>query len=306
MAVLFVRLFAGRVRRTNFVVHTFSTSSNVSSGVCGSTSVSPNVYAWQVYVGLMVLQLALAWVVPGFMQEGLVVVFLGYKSVMYKCDVIGCIYITMIAAATLDYYSMFCMREIIENFGYLMTVAMIVGLGVSFFISQGCMSGSFIYGVFMGRRLNVRIGHVDLKMWLEVRVLRMHGSSTSSIWLRDSLIMSQNVAFMRRVHRPTWDIFQEKWGSHVILWNFAGVPFIYSVIYMATHDPFKYELSAPTYIALYGTLPTAPPCHRRVAFRWIRTQVMVTHVLFTEPPQKFHICSKMCIYSLWEVVERWR
>ena len=75
----------------------------------------------------------------------------------------------------------------------------------------------------------------------------------------------------------TWDMFHEKWGFMVIFWNFAGVPFVsplhvddicnfvernfqtyvYSVVYMARHDPSEYKFSAPAYIALYATLLTA-------------------------------------------------
>lgn len=45
----------------------------------------------------------------------------------------------------------------------------------------------------------------------------------------------------------------------VIFWNFAGVPFsyVYSVVYMASHDPSKYQFSTPTYVVLYATLLTA-------------------------------------------------
>jgi hypothetical protein len=62
----------------------------------------------------------------------------------------------------------------------------------------------------------------------------------------------------------------------VIFWNFAGVPFVrcllisyspvtyvhfetyvYSVVYMASHDPSKYRFSTPTYILLFTTLLTA-------------------------------------------------
>ena len=95
---------------------------------------SPNWYAWKVYGGLIIYQLFLAWWVPGYMQEGLPVPSLGYKTLMYKCNAIGCIYITMITAAALHYYNIFRMTEIIDNFGHLMTVAMIYGFGVSFFM----------------------------------------------------------------------------------------------------------------------------------------------------------------------------
>ena len=130
------------------------------------------------YTGLIVYQLFLAWVVPGYMQEGLPVPSLNYRTLVYKCNAIYCIYITMITAAVLHYYNIFRLTAIIDNFGHLMTVAMIYGFGVSFFMyfitvatgNQIRMSGNFIYDVFMGACLNPRIGPVDLKMWLEVRI----------------------------------------------------------------------------------------------------------------------------------------
>lgn len=33
--------------------------------------------------------------------------------------------------------------------------------------------------------------------------------------------------------------------------------YVYSVVYMASHDPSQYKFSTPTYIALYVTLITA-------------------------------------------------
>ena len=137
-----------------------------------------NAYAWKVYSGFFFFQLFIAFIVPGYQQEGLPVPSLGYKTLMYKCNAIGCIYITMITAAVLHYYNIFRMTEIIDNFGHLMTVAMIVGFGVSFFmyfitVATGNairMSGNFIYDVFMGAALNPRIGPIDLMMWAEVRI----------------------------------------------------------------------------------------------------------------------------------------
>jgi len=65
----------------------------------------------------------------------------------------------------------------------------------------------------------------------------------------------------------------------VIFWNFSGVPFVssdpficqfflvdpsyarqsyvYSVVYMASHDPAKYHFSIPGYILIYSVLLTA-------------------------------------------------
>lgn len=134
--------------------------------------------AWKFYTGLVVYELFLAYVVPGFMQEGLPVPSLGYKTLMYKCNAISCVYITYATFAILHYYGIFRVTEVMDNFGHIMTVAMIYGFGVAFGMyfltvatgNQIRMSGNFLYDVFMGACLNPRIGPVDLKMWLEVRI----------------------------------------------------------------------------------------------------------------------------------------
>lgn len=97
---------------------------------------------------------------------------------MYNCNALTSLYATMGTAAALHYYGIFRLTEIIDNYGHLMSVAMIWGFGVSFgmyFVAiatgtQMRMSGSFIYDVFMGASLNPRLGPVDLKMWAEVRI----------------------------------------------------------------------------------------------------------------------------------------
>ncbi|KIK54331.1 hypothetical protein GYMLUDRAFT_48874 [Collybiopsis luxurians FD-317 M1] len=185
-------------------------------------------------LGQLFFQLFLAWVMPGYMQEGLPVPSLGYKTLMYNCNALTFLYATMAAAAALHYTGVFRLTEIIDNYGHLMSVSMIWGFGVSFgmyFVAlatgtQMRMSGNFIYDVFMGASLNPRIGPIDLKMWAE-------------------------------------DMFHEKWGFMVIFWNLSGVPFsyVYSVVYMASYDPSKYRFSTPTYIALYTTLCVAYYIH---------------------------------------------
>lgn len=84
----------------------------------------------------------------------------------------------MITAAVLHTTHIFRLTEIIDNYGHLMTVAMIYGFAVSFGVyavtvlqgNQIRMSGNVIYDVFMGASLNPRIGPIDLKMWAEVRI----------------------------------------------------------------------------------------------------------------------------------------
>jgi hypothetical protein len=115
---------------------------------------------------------------PGYVQEGLPVPSLGYKTLMYNCNAILSVYCTFITAAVLHHYHIFRLTEIIDNYGHIMSVAMIWGFAVSFgtyfwTVARGeqiRMSGNFIYDVFMGAALNPRIGPVDLKMWAEVRI----------------------------------------------------------------------------------------------------------------------------------------
>ncbi|EIN05960.1 ERG4/ERG24 ergosterol biosynthesis protein [Punctularia strigosozonata HHB-11173 SS5] len=246
---------------------------------------SPNLYAWKVYSGLIVYELFLAYVMPGFMQEGLPVPSLGYKTLMYKCDAYLSVYTSIATAAALHYFNIFRLTAIIDNYGHLMSVAMIWGFAVSFgmyFITvargeQMRMSGNFIYDVFMGACLNPRIGPVDLKMWAEVRIpwvivffLSVSGACKQ---YETYGYVTPNMAFMvlatwlylnacckgEECIPQTWDMYHEKWGFMVIFWNFAGVPFtyVYSVVYMASHDPENYRWSTPAYVAIYTTLLTA-------------------------------------------------
>lgn len=112
------------------------------------------------------------------MQEGLPVPSLGYKTLMYKCNALPSLVVTLITAAVLHTTHIFRLTAIIDNYGHIMSVAMIYGFVVSFGMyffavatgTQMRMSGNFIYDVFMGASLNPRLGPIDLKMWAEVRI----------------------------------------------------------------------------------------------------------------------------------------
>ena len=126
----------------------------------------------------MLVEFLLAWIMPGYMQEGLPVPSLNYKTLMYKCNALGCLYSTLIIAAALHVSGVFRLTQIIEHFGEYMTVSMIAGFAVSFATyfhavfthTTHRMSGNFMYDFFMGAALNPRIGPIDLKMWAEVRI----------------------------------------------------------------------------------------------------------------------------------------
>ncbi|KAJ7577037.1 ERG4 ERG24 ergosterol biosynthesis protein [Mycena floridula] len=246
---------------------------------------SPNLYAWKVYSGMFFYQLFLGWAMPGYKQEGLPVPSLGYKTLMYNCNALTSLWTTLFTAAILHTTGIFRLTEIIDNYGHLMSVACIYGFSVSFGVyffavatgTQMRMSGNFIYDVFMGASLNPRIGPIDLKMWAEVRIpwvivffLAVSGGCKQ---YEEFGYVTPNMAFMilatwlyinacakgEECIPQTWDMYHEKWGFMVIFWNFAGVPFsyVYSVVYMASHDPSEYRFSTPTYVVLFTTLLTA-------------------------------------------------
>lgn len=234
------------------------------------------------YGGLVVFQFVLAVVMPGYMQEGLPIPSLNYKTLMYKCNALSSFYATLIVCAGLHLSGVYRLTNIIEHFGEYMTVSMIAGFAVSFATyfhavltgTSHRMSGNFAYDLFMGAALNPRIGNVDLKMWAEVRIpwVLLFLISVSGACQQYEVYgsVTPNMAFMvlctglyinacakgEECIPQTWDMFHEKWGFMVIFWNFAGVPFTYcySIVYMAAHPPHYYRFSIPTYIAMYSLL----------------------------------------------------
>jgi Delta24(24(1))-sterol reductase len=115
---------------------------------------------------------------PGFEQKGLPVPSLNYECLTYYCNALYSFYATLLTAAVLHVTHIFRITDIMNNFGSMMTVAMIWGWGASFAVyyitiwqgKQMRMSGNFFYDFWMGAPLNPRIGYVDLKMWAEVRI----------------------------------------------------------------------------------------------------------------------------------------
>ncbi|KAF8323103.1 ERG4/ERG24 ergosterol biosynthesis protein [Clavulina sp. PMI_390] len=246
---------------------------------------APTPYAFAMFTGLMVFQLALAFVMPGYIQEGLPVPSLDYKTLKYNCNALASFYFTLATVFALHVTNVFRITEVIDNFGPLMSVSMFWGFAVSFIVyfhavltgTAMRMSGSFVYDFFMGAPLNPRIGSVDLKMWAEVRIpwilLFLIAVSGGVKQYETYGYCTPNMAFMilatglyinacakgEECIPQTWDMFHEKWGFMVIFWNFAGVPFTYcySIIYMATHHPSKYQFQTWQYVLLYSTLLTA-------------------------------------------------
>jgi delta24(24(1))-sterol reductase len=108
----------------------------------------------------------------------LVFFFFFNKQLKYLCNALSSWYATLVLSAVLHVTGIFRLTAIIENFGSIMTVAIIWGFTMTTLVnvialSMGKthrMSGNVFYDYFMGVSLNPRIGHLDLKMWAECRV----------------------------------------------------------------------------------------------------------------------------------------
>ncbi|GAA97491.1 hypothetical protein E5Q_04169 [Mixia osmundae IAM 14324] len=249
------------------------------------THAAPTFKGLQIYGGLVVSQIVLALVVPGYQQEGLPVPSLNFQKLNYNCNALGCWYLTLIGAAGLHFSGLFRLSQIIDHFGEIMTVAIISGYALALWvylytISKGTairMSGNTIYDFFMGASLNPRLAGIDIKMWAEVRIpwillaiIALAGVAKQY----DTLgYVTPNQAFMvlavglytnacakgEECIPQTWDMAYEKFGFMLSFWNLAGVPFTYanSILYMASNHPSKYTFPLWGNILLYTTILAA-------------------------------------------------
>jgi delta24(24(1))-sterol reductase len=97
---------------------------------------------------------------------------------MYHCSGVASFYTTIIVAIGLHVSGLFKLYTVVDEFGPLMSVAIISSFLVSFIAyfsaqirgAQHRITGYPIYDFFMGAELNPRIGILDLKMFSEVRL----------------------------------------------------------------------------------------------------------------------------------------
>ncbi|KAG1458801.1 hypothetical protein G6F56_006309 [Rhizopus delemar] len=214
---------------------------------------APTPIAMKIYLGFVFYTAVCAYFMPGPVVEGLPLPYLKGNRLKYLCNGLSSWYLTLVLSFVLHVTGVFRLTLIIENFGSIMTVAILLGFTLStvVFISafltgkQHRMSGSLIYDYFMGAILNPRVGHLDLKMWAETRISWpvLFYTSVSCALKQYELngSVSGPIAFMVLAHWlycnacqkgeeciPTsWDIFYEKDGFMLIFWNLAGVPFTY-------------------------------------------------------------------------------
>ncbi|CCA75379.1 probable ERG4-sterol C-24 reductase [Serendipita indica DSM 11827] len=60
---------------------------------------APTPYTFAIYTGLMAFELALAFVMPGYEQQGLPVPSLNYKTLTYHCNALSSFYATLFTVA---------------------------------------------------------------------------------------------------------------------------------------------------------------------------------------------------------------
>ncbi|KAK4211660.1 ergosterol biosynthesis ERG4/ERG24 family-domain-containing protein [Rhypophila decipiens] len=236
------------------------------------TQAFPHAKAWAMYWTFLVFEGALYIFAPGVYAYGKPLPHEGGKQLRYYCSAYTSFYTTIVFAAALHFSGLFPLYTIIDEFGPLLSVAIISGWSVAIiaYVSafyRGAthrMTGSHVYDFFMGAELNPRMfGILDFKMFFEVRlpwyILFLLTSATAARQYERYGYVSGEVCFMWLAHYlyanacskgeelivPTWDMYYEKWGFMLIFWNLAGVPLSYchSTLYLASHEPETYRMN---------------------------------------------------------------
>jgi delta24(24(1))-sterol reductase len=115
---------------------------------------------------------------PGVMSQGRPLRHEGGKKLPYYCSAYTSWYTTLVIAAALHFTGVYPLYTLIDEFGSIMTVAILSGFLNSIIVYAQAiirdrthrLTGYPIYDFFMGAELNPRIGILDFKMFYEVRI----------------------------------------------------------------------------------------------------------------------------------------
>ena len=139
----------------------------------------PSIKAWTMYWVFFVFEAACYLYLPGIYVHGKPLQHEGGKSLIYYCSGVWSFYTTIVVAALLHLTGVFKLYTILDEFGPLMSVAILSGFIVSIvaYVSalyrgvEHRMTGSHVYDFFVGAELNPRLfGLLDFKMFFEVRL----------------------------------------------------------------------------------------------------------------------------------------
>lgn len=143
------------------------------------TGAFPHTKAWLWYWSYFIFEGALYCLLPGVWGHGKQLPHMDNKQLPYFCNAYASLYFTLTVLAGLHFSGLWPLYTAIDEFGSLMSVAIITGYIVSIIAyfsaiwrgQQHRMTGHFIYDFFMGAELNPRMfGILDFKMFFEVRM----------------------------------------------------------------------------------------------------------------------------------------
>ncbi len=143
------------------------------------TEAYPTKRAWCIYWIFGLAQLAFYVFLPGVYRKGQALPHLGGKQLDYYCSAMWSFYVSVVLGLALHLSGYFRLDTLIDEFGPIMSVAIISGFLCSLVaylsaLARGAtlrMTGNHIVDFFMGAELNPRMfGILDFKMLLEVRI----------------------------------------------------------------------------------------------------------------------------------------
>ncbi|KAA8647839.1 hypothetical protein EYZ11_003622 [Aspergillus tanneri] len=237
-------------------------------------------WAWRIYWTYYIFEVACYILLPGFTCYGKPIAHEGGRQLKYHCSAYASFYFTILVMAALHVTGYFPIYTILDEFGPLMSVAIISGFLTSIYAyvsalargAQHRITGYVIYDFFMGAELNPRLFEIlDFKMFYEVRIpwFMLFGFSCAAAARQYEQFgyVSGEALFLVMAHytyanacakgehliTTSWDMHQEKLGFMLIFWNMAGVPMSYChcALYLANRDPATYAWNKSTLALLY-------------------------------------------------------
>ena len=143
------------------------------------TEAWPTNKAWQIYWFHGLMQMAFYLLLPGVYRKGKALPHLNGKQLDYYCSAMWSFYTSTAIGLILHFTGLFKLYTLIDEFGSIMSVAILSGFLCSFIAyfsayARGAtlrMTGKPVRDFFLGAELNPRLfGILDFKMFLEVRV----------------------------------------------------------------------------------------------------------------------------------------
>jgi delta24(24(1))-sterol reductase len=172
----------------------------------------PSLKAWAIYWSFFIFQALCYTFLPGVTSYGKALDHEGGKRLKYHCSAIWAFYVTILMGAVLHFTGIFPIYTILDDFGPLLSVAIISAYVISIIAyssalvrgAQHRMTGSVIYDFFMGAELNPRVGILDFKMFLMVRmpwfILFALSCATAARQYHEYGYVSAEVAFIVFAH----------------------------------------------------------------------------------------------------------